>query len=144
MNELTRREHVTQFVRRLVTYQSVITYFGGNSELRGYDYLSFIGQNAFYGNAELRFPLIEAMATPIGVLGGVRATLFAGAGGACGCSRPRWSITTWVSGFRCATAMVCSNRPHARMFTGKPHFAAVFRTLVTPGSAASEIGRAHV
>ena len=58
------------------------TYFGGNSELRGYDYLSFIGQNAFYANAELRFPLIEAMATPIGVLGGVRATLFAGAGGA--------------------------------------------------------------
>jgi len=58
------------------------TYFGGNSELRGYDYLSFIGQNAFFGNAELRFPLIDAMATPIGVLGGVRATLFAGMGGA--------------------------------------------------------------
>jgi hypothetical protein len=58
------------------------TYFGGNSELRGYDYLSFIGQNAFFANAELRFPLIEAMATPIGVLGGVRATLFAGMGGA--------------------------------------------------------------
>jgi outer membrane protein assembly factor BamA len=58
------------------------TYFGGNGELRGYDYLSFIGQNAFFTNAELRFPLIEAMATPIGVLGGVRATLFAGLGGA--------------------------------------------------------------
>ncbi len=58
------------------------TYFGGNGELRGYDYLSFIGQNAFFANAELRFPLIEAMATPIGVLGGVRATLFAGLGGA--------------------------------------------------------------
>jgi hypothetical protein len=58
------------------------TYFGGNSELRGYDYLSFIGQNAFFGNAELRFPLIDAMATPIGVLGGVRATLFAGIGAA--------------------------------------------------------------
>ncbi|HUQ89628.1 MAG TPA: hypothetical protein VM096_18845, partial [Vicinamibacterales bacterium] len=58
------------------------TYFGGNSELRGYDYLSFIGQNAFFTNAELRFPLIDAMATPIGVLGGVRATLFAGIGGA--------------------------------------------------------------
>jgi len=58
------------------------TYFGGNSELRGYEYLSFIGQNAFFANAELRFPLIEAMATPIGVLGGVRATLFAGIGGA--------------------------------------------------------------
>jgi hypothetical protein len=58
------------------------TYFGGNSELRGYDYLSFIGQNAFFTNAELRFPLIDAMATPIGVLGGVRATLFAGIGAA--------------------------------------------------------------
>jgi outer membrane protein assembly factor BamA len=58
------------------------TYFGGNAELRGYDYLSFIGQNAFFANAELRFPLIEAMATPIGILGGVRATLFAGIGGA--------------------------------------------------------------
>ena len=58
------------------------TYFGGNSELRGYEYLSFIGQNAFFANAELRFPLIDAMATPIGVLGGVRATLFAGVGGA--------------------------------------------------------------
>ena len=33
-------------------------------------------------NAELRFPLIDAMATPIGVLGGVRATFFAGVGGA--------------------------------------------------------------
>ena len=49
------------------------TYFGGNCELRGYDYLSFIGQNAFFVNAELRFPLIDAMATPIGVLGGIRA-----------------------------------------------------------------------
>jgi hypothetical protein len=58
------------------------TYFGGNSELRGYEYLQFTGQNAFFANAELRFPLIEAMATPIGVLGGVRATLFAGIGGA--------------------------------------------------------------
>ena len=58
------------------------TYFGGNAELRGYDYLSFIGQNAFFTNAELRFPLIDAMATPIGVLGGVRATLFVGLGGA--------------------------------------------------------------
>ena len=57
-------------------------YFGGNSELRGYDYLSFVGQNAFFLNAELRFPLIEAMATPIGVLGGVRAAFFANLGGA--------------------------------------------------------------
>jgi hypothetical protein len=58
------------------------TYFGGNSELRGYDFLSFIGQRAFFLNAELRFPLIEAMLTPIGVLGGIRGVMFANAGGA--------------------------------------------------------------
>src|SRR3712207_6908845 len=37
------------------------TYFGGNSELRGYDYLSFVGDTAGFLNAELRFPFIEAM-----------------------------------------------------------------------------------
>ena len=52
------------------------TFFGGNSDMRGYDYLQFIGHKAFFGNVELRFPLIEAMATPIGVLGGVRGTFF--------------------------------------------------------------------
>ena len=50
--------------------------------MRGYDYLSFVGQNAFFLNAELRFPLIEAMATPIGILGGIRGTFFANMGGA--------------------------------------------------------------
>ena len=44
--------------------------------MRGYDYLEFLGHKAFFGNAELRFPLIEAMATPIGVLGGVRGAFF--------------------------------------------------------------------
>jgi len=58
------------------------TYFGGNSDLRGYDYLQFAGQNAVYGNAEFRFPLINAMATPIGILGGVRGVAFFGIGGA--------------------------------------------------------------
>lgn len=57
-------------------------YFGGNSEMRGYDYLSFVGQNAFFGNAELRFPLINAMATPIGILGGIRGAFFFNIGGA--------------------------------------------------------------
>jgi outer membrane protein assembly factor BamA len=58
------------------------TYFGGNSEMRGYEYLEFIGHNAFFGNAELRFPLIEAMLTPVGVLGGVRGVAFFNVGGA--------------------------------------------------------------
>ena len=57
-------------------------YFGGNSEMRGYEYLQFIGQNGFFANAELRFPLIEAMLTPLGVLGGLRGVFFANIGGA--------------------------------------------------------------
>ncbi len=57
-------------------------YFGGNSEMRGYDYLQFIGHKAFFVNAELRFPLIEAMLTPVGVLGGLRGTFFFNVSGA--------------------------------------------------------------
>jgi outer membrane protein assembly factor BamA len=57
-------------------------YFGGNSEMRGYDYLEFVGQNAGFLNAELRFPFIEAMLTPIGILGGVRGVFFANLGAA--------------------------------------------------------------
>jgi hypothetical protein len=56
-------------------------YFGGNSELRGYDYLQFLGSKAAFMNAELRFPLIEAMLTPLGVMGGIRGVMFAGMGG---------------------------------------------------------------
>jgi len=57
-------------------------FFGGNSEMRGYNFLEFVGQQAGHLNAELRIPLIHAMATPIGILGGVRGTLFANIGGA--------------------------------------------------------------
>ena len=56
--------------------------FGGNMEMRGYDYLSFVGSEGFYANAELRIPLIDLMATPIGVLGPVRGTVFGNIGGA--------------------------------------------------------------
>jgi len=58
------------------------TFFGGNSEMRGYDYREFLGHKGFYGNAELRFPLIHAMATPIGILGGIRGVFFFNIGGA--------------------------------------------------------------
>ena len=57
-------------------------FFGGNGEMRGYEYLEFIGHDAGFLNAELRFPLIEAMLTPIGVLGGIRGTFFFNLGGA--------------------------------------------------------------
>ena len=46
------------------------------------DSLEFLGQNGYHLNAELRLPLIHAMATPIGILGGIRGTLFANVGGA--------------------------------------------------------------
>jgi len=52
-------------------------YYGGNSEMRGYEYLQFIGNKAFFANAELRFPVIEAALTPFGVVGGLRAVAFA-------------------------------------------------------------------
>ena len=57
-------------------------FFGGNGDMRGFDYLEFIGHEAGHVNAELRFPLIEAMLTPIGVLGGIRGTFFFNLGGA--------------------------------------------------------------
>jgi hypothetical protein len=44
-------------------------YFGGNSEMRGFDYLQFSGHKAFFANVELRYPMVEAMLTPFGVLG---------------------------------------------------------------------------
>jgi len=56
-------------------------YFGGNSEMRGYEYLQFVGSKSAFLNAELRFPLIEAMLTPLGVLGGIRGVFFANMGG---------------------------------------------------------------
>jgi hypothetical protein len=56
-------------------------YFGGNSEMHGYDYLQFAGQNVVFANAELRFPLIEAALTPVGVIGGIRGVFFANIGG---------------------------------------------------------------
>jgi hypothetical protein len=57
-------------------------YFGGNADLHGYDYLSMLGQKAFYANAQLRFPIIEAALTPFGVVGGVRGMFFFDIGGA--------------------------------------------------------------
>jgi outer membrane protein assembly factor BamA len=56
-------------------------YFGGNMELRGYQYLSFAGNEGFFANLEFRFPVIDIMKTPLGILGPVRGTLYAGIGG---------------------------------------------------------------
>jgi hypothetical protein len=71
-------------------------FFGGNSELRGYDYLQFLGNKAFFANAELRFPIIEAALTPLGVIGGLRGVFFAnmGAAGYEGLPMKVWSNET--------------------------------------------------
>ena len=59
-----------------------IFYFGGNMELRGYPYLSLSGNEGFFANLEFRFPVIDIMKTPLGILGPVRGTLYGGIGGA--------------------------------------------------------------
>jgi len=80
-------------------------YFGGNSELRGYDYLEFLGNKAFFTNAELRFPLIEAALTPVGVIGGLRGIAFVnfGASGLDGAPLKLWTsqpvVQTALLGF---------------------------------------------
>ena len=90
------------------------SYFGGNSEMRGYDYLEFIGQNGFFANAELRFSLIKAMLTPVGILGGIRGVFFANLGGA-------WFDN---SGYKFATSKTSEFTPVIRFdpdpFTGFP------------------------
>ncbi len=53
-------------------------YFGGNMEMRGYPYVSFVGDRGFFANAELRVPLIERALTPIGILGPLRGSAFFG------------------------------------------------------------------
>jgi len=51
-------------------------YFGGLNTLRGHDFRTVIGQHAGFANVELRFPLIDVLATPIIVLQQVRGALF--------------------------------------------------------------------
>ena len=51
-------------------------YFGGLNTLRGHDFRTIIGQHAGFANVELRFPLIDVLATPIIVLQQVRGALF--------------------------------------------------------------------
>jgi hypothetical protein len=85
-------------------------YFGGNGDMRGYDYLSFVGQNAVFADAELRFPLIEAALTPIGVIGGVRGVFFANIGGAWFKNQPSTDPCT-TTGYKFATSVAESCTP---------------------------------
>ena len=62
--------------------------------MRGYDYYQFSGTTALFGDVELRFPLIEAMLTPIGMLGGVRGVAFFNIGAGW---YPGQDFTFWTS-----------------------------------------------
>src|SRR3990172_3433033 len=57
-------------------------WFGGDNTMRGYPYQGFVGNRGFYGNAELRFPLVDALLTPLGFFGPLRGTFFVNMGGA--------------------------------------------------------------
>jgi outer membrane protein assembly factor BamA len=94
-------------------------YFGGNSELRGYDYLEFLGSRTAFANAELRFPLIEAMLTPLGVLGGIRGVFFAGMGGAYFDGQP---FTWWKSGTSVETPVIGLTAPDRQTGLQQPIF----------------------
>jgi hypothetical protein len=57
-------------------------YFGGLDTLRGFEFRSIVGDRGFFANLELRFPLIDFLATPVMNFQGVRAVVFLDIGGA--------------------------------------------------------------
>jgi Tol biopolymer transport system component len=57
-------------------------YFGGLNTLRGYPFRSVVGNRAFYGNFEYRFPLVDVIASPVLQIRNVRGSLFVDVGGA--------------------------------------------------------------
>jgi Tol biopolymer transport system component len=57
-------------------------YFGGLNTIRGVDFQSIIGTTAGFANLEFRFPLIDALVTPIMVIQQIRGNFFFDIGGA--------------------------------------------------------------
>ncbi|MEE2776110.1 MAG: BamA/TamA family outer membrane protein [Acidobacteriota bacterium] len=57
-------------------------YIGGFDQIRGLEYRDLVGEAAFYGNIELRFPLIDVLAFPGIALQGIRGRIFFDVGGA--------------------------------------------------------------
>jgi len=57
-------------------------FLGGLDTIRGIDFRSLIGNRAFFGNVEFRFPLIDLLATPVLGFGGIRGVLFFDTGAA--------------------------------------------------------------
>jgi WD40 repeat protein len=57
-------------------------FLGGLDTIRGVDFRSLIGNRAFFGNLEFRFPLIDLLATPVLGFGGIRGVFFFDTGAA--------------------------------------------------------------
>lgn len=57
-------------------------FMGGFDTLRGLRLRSEVGDRVFYANAELRFPLVDVLATPIFSFGQIRGLVFLDVGGA--------------------------------------------------------------
>jgi hypothetical protein len=97
---------------------------------------------AFFTNVELRFPLIEAMLTPVGVLGGLRSVLFfnVGAGGFNGqpFTVATWKDTTYQPLLGYSSDIVGNLTP----VFGPPLPVSGFRLVDGRGSAAS-VWRVH-
>ena len=55
---------------------------GGLNQLRGYDFREFFGSRLSFLNLEYRFPLLDALAFPFGILRDIRAFLFFDVGSA--------------------------------------------------------------
>jgi len=58
------------------------TYFGGLDTVRGFEFRSLAGNNGFYTNFELRFPLVDVLGLPFGAIRGIRGHFFLDVGGA--------------------------------------------------------------
>jgi Tol biopolymer transport system component len=51
-------------------------FFGGDNQVRSANYYSLVGSEAWFADAELRFPLVRGVSTIIGNLGPVRGVIF--------------------------------------------------------------------
>ncbi len=60
---------------------ALLYWSGGNNTLRAADFRTLVGNKGFFFNAELRFPLVHAALTPIGVIGPLRGVFFFDVGG---------------------------------------------------------------
>jgi DNA-binding beta-propeller fold protein YncE len=58
------------------------TYFGGLDTVRGFEFRSLAGNNGFFTNIELRFPLVDVLATPLLTIRNIRGYLFLDVAGA--------------------------------------------------------------